>query len=471
MSVHWGGRGPGHLSRWPKAAVPPFNPATIYAGGRKGLWLDPSDFSTLFQDSGMTQPVTTVGQTVTKQLDKSGNGFTVTYTGCTLAQDVNGAYYIAPNGTTSGGSTASIDFTTTDKISVVAGVRTTTNAGNQAIVELSANSTTATGAFLMYMATGNRISFLRQTANVTLTASGRAPTNIAVVYTDLFDIAGATATDEVKMRANSAALSPTVTAAGPAGTGNFGNYPLYLFARNGSSLRLTGGMYGLILCDYTLTGDLLAGAEQWVSGRSGFNAIGTRAIMLGDSTIAAYLGTTAVLDYVGTSLTKTSLADEGDTINEQRLVFAASAFRDDARWVCFQIGLNDLDPAEAASVAIARMQTLVDTVRICTRPRTLKVMSLMDPCRARMIALYGPVNGEIAYQKWTTMNEAYAGLGPTPVTGVDVRVTAHVPLMSDGSGNLLPIYDTGDGIHPNNAGRAVNGQAITNALTAAGVLN
>lgn len=469
MSVHWGGRGPGHLSRWPKAAA--FDPATLFANGEKGIWIDPSDLSTLFQDSEMTTPVTAVGQTVTKQLDKSGNGLTVTYTGCTLAQDANGAYYIAANGSTSGASTASVDFTGTDKISVVAGVRTATPSGSQAIVELSANSATATGAFMMYLNSLNHVTFLRRSANVTLTAVGAGPTNIPLVYTDLFDIGGATATDEIRMRMDGQTLSPTVTAAGPAGVGNFGNYPIFLFGRNGgTSLRLTGGMYGLILCDYTLSGDLLAGAEVWVSDRSGLNVAGTRGIALGDSTIAAYLGTNPVMDYVDTALTKTTLAAPGDTINQQRAAFVASSLRDDARWAVAQIGLNDLDPAEAASVAIARLQTLVDVMNVYTRPATKIFISKMIPCRTRLINLYGGTNGPIAYQKWLDMNDAIAGLGATPITGVDGRITAHEPLMNDGSGNLAAIYDTGDGIHPNNAGREVIGNAWEDALRSAGCL-
>jgi hypothetical protein len=39
------------------------------------LWLDPSDLSTLFQDSAGTTPVTADGHPVGKILDKSGNGY------------------------------------------------------------------------------------------------------------------------------------------------------------------------------------------------------------------------------------------------------------------------------------------------------------------------------------------------------------------------------------------------------------
>ena len=51
-----------------------FNPASLFTGGKEGVWYDPSDLSTLFQDSTGTTPVTEPGQPVGLMLDKSGNG-------------------------------------------------------------------------------------------------------------------------------------------------------------------------------------------------------------------------------------------------------------------------------------------------------------------------------------------------------------------------------------------------------------
>ncbi len=48
---------------------PPF-PRSLFASGEQGIWLDPSDFSTLFQDAAGTTPVTAVGQPVGLALDK-----------------------------------------------------------------------------------------------------------------------------------------------------------------------------------------------------------------------------------------------------------------------------------------------------------------------------------------------------------------------------------------------------------------
>lgn len=193
----------------------------------------------------------------------------------------------------------------------------------------------------------------------------------------------------------------------------------------------------------------------------------TNAYALGDSTIAAYQGGANLMTLLTSARTKNTVAVPGHTIAQQRTAFnALAAPRDAAGWAIIQVGLNDLAPAEAASVAIARLQTLVNDVRAALGRWTPVLVGQMIPCRQRLINLYGATNGPTAYQKWLDMNDAIAGTGPTPITNVDGRITAHVPLMNDGNGNLKAEYDTGDGIHPNTAGRQVNADAWVAALTA-----
>jgi len=79
-----------------------FNPATLFASGQKGAWYDPSDFSTLFQDSAGTTPVTAAGQPVGYVGDKSGNGRNLLQATSaarpTLQQDGSGNYYLSFDG-------------------------------------------------------------------------------------------------------------------------------------------------------------------------------------------------------------------------------------------------------------------------------------------------------------------------------------------------------------------------------------
>jgi hypothetical protein len=48
-----------------------FSPVSLFAASEPGVWYDPSDLTTMFQDTAGTTPVTTPGQTVALLLDKS----------------------------------------------------------------------------------------------------------------------------------------------------------------------------------------------------------------------------------------------------------------------------------------------------------------------------------------------------------------------------------------------------------------
>ncbi len=196
----------------------------------------------------------------------------------------------------------------------------------------------------------------------------------------------------------------------------------------------------------------------------------TNAYVLGDSTIASYLGGTGVATLINSSRYMNDISFPGDTIDGQRAAWQnQSVTKGNIGWVVAQIGLNDLSPGESASTAVAKLQSLVNAIKLRIG-NTPVLIGQMIPCRSRLIDIYGATNGPIAYQKWIDMNIAIAGAGATPVTGVDGRITSHVALMNDGLGNLKAIYDVGDGIHPNTSGRQVIADAWVQALTAAGLV-
>lgn len=74
----------------------------LFRNGQQGIWYDPSDFRTMFQDSAGTTPVTAVGQPVGRILDKSGNGNHLLQSTTTrrpiLRQDANGKFYLEHDG-------------------------------------------------------------------------------------------------------------------------------------------------------------------------------------------------------------------------------------------------------------------------------------------------------------------------------------------------------------------------------------
>ena len=90
----------------------------------------------------------------------------------------------------------------------------------------------------------------------------------------------------------------------------------------------------------------------------------------------------------------------------------------------------------------------------------------MIPCKQRLINVYGATNGLVSYNKWLAMNSAIMNT----VTGVDYRISRHCDLLNDGSGNLASVYDCGDRIHENNAGRKIIAGEFRKALNVLGLL-
>ena len=252
-----------------------FNPRSLFAAGEQGIWLDPSDFSTLFQDAAGTTPVTAVGQPVGLALDKSGRGNHATRSTVvsrpTLQQDSNGLYYLSFDGTNDGMETPSIDFTGTDKMTVWAGVRKLSDAAAAIFVEFSAVVSAGNpGSFYLAAPDGASSNFgfgLCGTTSAAYQATGLTAPSTRVLSAQ-FDIAGAAMTDEIKPRVN--ATTPTVTATGATnvGTGNFGNYPLYIGRRGGVSLPFNGRIYQLIIRGAASNDGQIAATEAWVNGKT-----------------------------------------------------------------------------------------------------------------------------------------------------------------------------------------------------------
>ena len=81
----WSGAS-GLITGWGATA---FNPLSLFAASEPGAWYDPSDLSTMFQDTAGTTPVTATGQTVGLLLDKSK--------GLVLGPELVGAFTVYAN--------------------------------------------------------------------------------------------------------------------------------------------------------------------------------------------------------------------------------------------------------------------------------------------------------------------------------------------------------------------------------------
>lgn len=132
-----------------------FTPASLFAAGEQGVWYDPSDFSTMFQDTAGTTPVTAVGQSVALIRDKSGRGNHATQSTAasmpTIQQDANGCYYLSFDGSNDFLTAGDVcDLLTTD-LTGHAGVKIV---GSEAAVYGKTIYGIATGRYSMYVSGG-----------------------------------------------------------------------------------------------------------------------------------------------------------------------------------------------------------------------------------------------------------------------------------------------------------------------------
>ena len=240
-----------------------FSPSALFANGEEGVWYDPSDLSTLFEEDGTT-PASVDGP-VGKILDKSGNGnhlIQTTETKCPTLRLAGGLYYLEFDGVDDGLQASAIDFTGTDAMSVFAGARK--EADEVAVVaELSNNLGANNGAFRLASIGGDVWRYSSKGTSVANSnASGYVPP-VTSVLTGLSDISSDTAIIRVDG-------SQEASAGANQGTGNYGNHALNIGARSsGSTLQLNGRIYGVVVRGATSSAAEIASTEKYIASKTG----------------------------------------------------------------------------------------------------------------------------------------------------------------------------------------------------------
>lgn len=188
----------------------------------------------------------------------------------------------------------------------------------------------------------------------------------------------------------------------------------------------------------------------------------TRGVAIGDSTVDAYLGQNSVPSYVYTAPELSAgneilnISEPAETIDQQLARWNAIADPTIYTWVICQIGLNDVSPTTPVATIMADYQNMIDQIR-ADAPDIFIIVATMTPAKSRWPDVF-PGQEVAAQTCWEDMNDAMMGIGPNAVTGVDYRFDGHTEALSDEDGNLDAAYDTGDGIHENNAGRQIIGE-------------
>jgi hypothetical protein len=166
-------------------------------------------------------------------------------------------------------STSSVDFTATGKMNVFGGVRKLNDAAYNVVVDLSADPNTNLGAFnfgtgtVVGDASRRTYSFgVTRPAGVILTGAGIYAAPTTNVFTGIGDISG----DRVTLRVNGAQVAQLTD---DQGAGNFGNFPMFIGARNGSGNFFSGNLYSLIVRGASSSSILTSATEGWVASKTG----------------------------------------------------------------------------------------------------------------------------------------------------------------------------------------------------------
>lgn len=250
---------------------------SLFANGEQGFFYDPNDLSTMFQDAAGTVPVTGAGQPVGLILDKSGrNNHAYQTTSASrpiLRQNaITGAYYLEFDGSDDFLRTNGIDFTVTDKVSLFAGVRKLRGTTAESILELGSSPYNSFGAFWLNsnaLVLGDIWLAIAQGSTNRVGFSKLAPSGNNHVFSAKLDFAESVAEDEVKPRLNGSSAGFTRGFGTNAGTGNFGNYPLYIGRRGGTQTPFNGHIYSLIGVGRLSTDSETAVIENELANRTG----------------------------------------------------------------------------------------------------------------------------------------------------------------------------------------------------------
>jgi len=174
--------------------------------------------------------------------------------------------YLAFDGLSWSMGTNSIDFSATDKMTVWAGVRKISVSSTQVICELSADTNTNNGSFLLSCSnTANRdYSFTPKgttapTAPAFFTPAVAPDTAVITAQADISTALGELRRNGVNGTASTGSL----------GSGNFLTHPLYIGARNNASLFFTGWLTSLIIRGAQSTQSQIEATESWVAGKTG----------------------------------------------------------------------------------------------------------------------------------------------------------------------------------------------------------
>lgn len=250
---------------------------SLFSNGEQGFFYDPNDLTTMWQDQAKLLPVTGEGQPVWHILDKSGNDnhafATSSATRPILQRNATtGAYYLEFDGSDDFLVTNNIYLTATSDVSTFSGVRKLVDSTPSAIFDFGVGGVSISpNSFSLNCGGGSG------TESYTFGSRGNSGVSYAIIpkSTQPSFNAPHSATIVTKsnilsnlssLRVNNAILrSNSVNQGG----GTYGNHPLYIGRRSGTSQPFNGHIYSLIGVGRLTTESETAAIEKELAKRTG----------------------------------------------------------------------------------------------------------------------------------------------------------------------------------------------------------
>jgi hypothetical protein len=169
-------------------------------------------------------------------------------------------FYLEADGVDDWMITNTINLSSSDKATSVVGMRKNSDVASGLLYEIGIGAQNGSFSILAPGSTlNNIIAILRGTINVFPGFSSTAPqTNVVSIIQNISGDIGT-------IRQNGVERSTQTL---DQGTGNLGNYPLYLFRRSGTSLPFNGRMYGLVIINKLLSATELTNLENFINNQT-----------------------------------------------------------------------------------------------------------------------------------------------------------------------------------------------------------
>lgn len=252
------------LTKWEKEGFGLEPVTSLFINNEVGVWYDPSDLNTLWQDTAGTIPVTTSGQMVARIDDKSGNGYHATQEtedSRPLYQTDGLLHWLEFDGINDHLSTAIIT-PGTDKAQVFAGIRRLAVGASSDIVGIGIGGL---NSFVLRNSEGTGVNFVLRSRGdgsygVSYFVEGSQFTG---VLTGIMDIA----TDKTLLSINGVDGNEVVA---DQGLGNFAANYINIGARGIASFPFTGYIYNLVVrFGPNLNNSIITNQEKYLARKIG----------------------------------------------------------------------------------------------------------------------------------------------------------------------------------------------------------